>query len=298
MAKRRIGLRALPLESSRPRKLTLVPVLRPGNVARTYLGPSGVASKPLTCSCDAVSEGARFLRGGARAGWIGGGSVSSPRCARIATMTARSVISATSRRWVRHCLQRNTHIQAKNAPHQLGPQVPVRRSRGDSGFLFRGRSIFVAGTGPSDLGHQLVTPRSTRREHAVVGLQLHTRRGHEGRETLEEHEELAHHVRRAVAPVSPGAEQRHRDDPVGRPEGDPRQRCSRRSRSCPGMWTAACKEQDSNSAHKGSGVNRALLALRVPSRPSRAPAPGAGNARSASCRSWRAASGVPGFLEN
>jgi len=90
MAKRRIGLRALPREGSRFRKLTLVPVLSPGSVVRTHLGPSAVASKPLTCSCGAVSEGARIHRGGARAGWKGGGSVSSPRCARIATMTARS----------------------------------------------------------------------------------------------------------------------------------------------------------------------------------------------------------------
>ena len=68
--------------------------------------------------------------------------------------------------------------------------------------------MFVAGGGPGSPRHHRVTPRRTRREHAVVGLGLHPRRGHERRETLEEHQGLELDVRGAVAPVSPGESMR------------------------------------------------------------------------------------------
>ena len=57
------------------------------------------------------------------------------------------------------------------------------------------------------------------------------------------------------------------------PGRGPRQRCSRRSRSWPWMWTAACKGKPSSSAHKGRGRKGAPFVRCVPSRPTRAPSP-------------------------
>ena len=62
----RIGSDAHDPESSRLRILTRVAVLGHAEGVRTHLGPSGVASKPLTFSCDAVLEGKFGLRRGAR----------------------------------------------------------------------------------------------------------------------------------------------------------------------------------------------------------------------------------------
>jgi hypothetical protein len=91
-------------------------------------------------------------------------------------------------------------VQIEDALHELRPQVAVRRSWGGFGLLRRVRGIPASGAGPGALGQHLVTPRRTWREHAVVGLQLHSRRGHEGGETLEEHEGVELDVRGAVAP--------------------------------------------------------------------------------------------------
>ena len=46
--------------------------------------------------------------GGALAGWMGGGSHSSPKWERILTMMVRSKITENSRRWERHTGQRRT----------------------------------------------------------------------------------------------------------------------------------------------------------------------------------------------
>ena len=61
-----IGCSSLDFMSSRPRNLTRIAISRHAEGARTHFGPSGVASKPLTFSCDAVLEGKLGLRRGAR----------------------------------------------------------------------------------------------------------------------------------------------------------------------------------------------------------------------------------------
>ena len=125
----------------------------------------------------------------------------------------------------------------------------------DHGFELRGERA-LSGPALDDLARTLQL-------HHVVGLQVHTRWGHEGRETLEEHQRLEHHVRCAVAP-GPAQLIVHaapcRTSQAMRRQGrssDVATTRSRRSRSEPGMWTAACNEKPSTSAHSGGGVKRA-----------------------------------------
>lgn len=74
-------------------------------------------------------------------------------------------------------------VQPEDAAHEFRSQVAMGRARGGAGGVRGARK--ARGVGPGPLGDDVVTPGRRRGQHAVIGLQMRSRRGHESGETLE-----------------------------------------------------------------------------------------------------------------